>query len=57
VAVSGRHGTLSEIALALKTGKTVVGIRTFENIAGILRASTPEEVMEILESRLVPFPI
>jgi len=49
VAISGGHGTLSEIALALKTGKTVVGIRTFENIKGIIRAPAAEEVLRILE--------
>lgn len=50
VAISGGHGTLSEIALALKTGKTVVGIRTFENIEGMAAASTPREVVKILEA-------
>jgi len=50
IAISGGHGTLSEIALALKTGKTVVGIRTFENIEGIIRVSTLEEVLQILEA-------
>src|SRR5262249_13926888 len=30
VAVGGAYGTLSEIALALKTGKPVAGIRTWE---------------------------
>ncbi len=49
VAISGGHGTLSEIALALKTGKTVVGIKSFENIEGVVRASTPEEVLQILK--------
>jgi uncharacterized protein (TIGR00725 family) len=30
IAVGGAYGTLSEIALALKTGKPVVGIRSWE---------------------------
>lgn len=30
VAVGGEHGTLSEIAFALKLGKPVVGVRTWE---------------------------
>jgi uncharacterized protein (TIGR00725 family) len=53
VAVSGSHGTLSEIALGLKTGKTVVGIRTLEHIDGIVRASTPEMVIKLLESNRI----
>ena len=53
IAVSGGHGTLSEIALGLKAGKTVVGIRTFEHIEEIVRASTPEMVIEILESKKI----
>lgn len=38
IAVAGEYGTLSEIALALKAGKPVVGIETWE-IAGVRRAS------------------
>lgn len=30
IAVGGAHGTLSEIALALKTGVPVIGVRTWE---------------------------
>jgi uncharacterized protein (TIGR00725 family) len=37
IAVAGEYGTLSEIALALKAGKPVVGIGTWE-IAGVRRA-------------------
>lgn len=35
VAVGGRFGTLSEIALALKLGKPVVGINTWPGIEGV----------------------
>jgi len=55
VAISGGHGTLSEIALALKTGKKVVGIRSFENIEGVIRAATPEDVLQILEDNGLNF--
>jgi uncharacterized protein (TIGR00725 family) len=37
VAVAGEYGTLSEIALALKTGLRVVGLRSWE-IPGVLAA-------------------
>lgn len=40
VAVGGGYGTLSELALALKAGKTVVGLGTWE-IPGIVPAADP----------------
>jgi uncharacterized protein (TIGR00725 family) len=51
IAVGGEWGTLSEIALALKTGTPVVGLRTWDPIGGrdttdqVIRASTPEEAV------------
>jgi uncharacterized protein (TIGR00725 family) len=51
IAVSGEFGTLSEIALALKMGKPVVGLDTWElskasvTIDAIVRASTPAEAV------------
>jgi len=44
IAVGGAYGTLSEVALALKTGVPVVGIGSWE-IEGIERAATPEEAV------------
>jgi uncharacterized protein (TIGR00725 family) len=50
VAISGGDGTLSEIALALKMWKTVIGIKTWENISGVLYVDSPEEVLaKVLE--------
>lgn len=52
VAVAGEFGTLSEIALALKLGKPVVGLATWElvragrPVAGIVAAATPAEAAE-----------
>lgn len=46
IAVSGSYGTLSEIALALKMGKDVVGLHTWRNIAGVQHAETAEEAVE-----------
>lgn len=51
IAVRGEFGTLSEIALALKTGKPVVGLETWElskegaPVDPIHRVGTPEEAV------------
>jgi uncharacterized protein (TIGR00725 family) len=49
IAVSGEYGTLSEIAIALKLGKPVIGIQTWENIEGVAKAETAAEAMQKLE--------
>ncbi|HET8820505.1 MAG TPA: LOG family protein, partial [Thermoleophilaceae bacterium] len=41
IAVGGGYGTLSEIALALKAGKRVVGLGSWD-IEGVERVDTPE---------------
>jgi uncharacterized protein (TIGR00725 family) len=46
IAVAGEYGTLSEIAFALKMGKQVIGLGTWE-IPGIIRASSPLEALEL----------
>ena len=51
IAVGGEYGTLSEIAFALKMGKTVIGLHTWD-IPGIIKAETPMEAMEIALERL-----
>lgn len=45
IAVGGEWGTLSEIALALKLGKPVVGLRTWP----LHRAGAPEEAIVVSE--------
>jgi uncharacterized protein (TIGR00725 family) len=45
IAVGGGYGTLSEIALALRHGKPVVGIGSWE-IEGVLPADTPEAAVQ-----------
>ena len=44
IAVGGEYGTLSEIAFALKAGKPVIGLGSWE-IRGVIPASTPAEAM------------
>jgi len=46
VAIAGGYGTLSEIALALKTGKPVVGLETWKDIEGVQYVSTPSEAIQ-----------
>jgi uncharacterized protein (TIGR00725 family) len=45
VAVGGAYGTLSEIALALKAGKRVAGLATWE-IEGVIVARDPEAAVK-----------
>jgi uncharacterized protein (TIGR00725 family) len=53
IAISGEFGTLSEIALALKMGKPVVGIQTWElhkpdrTIDAVIRATSAKEAVEL----------
>jgi len=50
IAIAGEYGTLSEIAIALKLGRPVVGIGTWENIEGVIRAGSPAEaVRKVME--------
>jgi uncharacterized protein (TIGR00725 family) len=46
VAVGGSHGTLSEIAYALKRKKPVVGLGSWK-IPGVRRARSPEEAVRL----------
>jgi uncharacterized protein (TIGR00725 family) len=46
IAVAGGYGTLSEIALALKAGKRVVGLGTWE-IEGVVQAASPAEAVAL----------
>lgn len=45
IAVSGGYGTLSEVALALKAGKRVIGLGTWE-IDGVEAVADPEAAVE-----------
>jgi uncharacterized protein (TIGR00725 family) len=44
IAIGGSHGTLSEIAIALKTGRPVYGIKTW-GIEGVIPCSSPEDAV------------
>lgn len=45
IAVGGGHGTLSEIALALKMGIPVIGLGTWD-IPGVQQVSSPDEALK-----------
>jgi uncharacterized protein (TIGR00725 family) len=52
VAIGGGHGTLSEVALALKLGRPVVGLATWE-VHGIDHVPTPEAALARIAAVLV----
>ena len=45
IAISGEHGTLSEIAIGLKLQKTIIGLNTWD-IEGVIKVKTPAEAVE-----------
>jgi uncharacterized protein (TIGR00725 family) len=51
IAIGGAYGTLSEIAFALKAGKLVVGLGTWE-VEGVLAADSPAAAVETVLSDL-----
>lgn len=53
IAIDGSHGTLSEIGFALRMGKRVIGLQTWD-IAGVVRAESPEQALELVFEGLRP---
>ena len=47
IAIGGGHGTLSEIALALRAGTPVIGLGTWD-IPGVVSAVDPREVARLV---------
>jgi hypothetical protein len=47
IAIAGGHGTLSEIAFALKLGKRVVGLATWDVDLRIVRAASAAEAVQL----------
>lgn len=46
ISIGGSHGTLSEIALALKMWKPVVGLNTWKHLEDVYYVNTPQEAVE-----------
>ena len=54
VAVGGAFGTLSEIALALKMGKTVVSLGSWEISQDVLKADSPQQAVKMALKKRSP---
>lgn len=52
VAISGGYGTLSEISIALKIGKPVIGLGTWLHIEAVQYVTTSEEALRAVMSHL-----
>ncbi len=51
VAIAGEYGTLSEIALALKLGRPVIGLHTWPMIPDVIAVDNPAQAVEkVLDS-------
>lgn len=48
IAVGGKYGTLSEMAIALKTGKPVVSLGSWDLGPSVISAASPKEAVEKL---------
>jgi uncharacterized protein (TIGR00725 family) len=48
IALPGEHGTLSEVALALKIKRPVISLHSWE-IPGTIKAETPEDALRLLD--------
>jgi uncharacterized protein (TIGR00725 family) len=47
IALPGAYGTLSEVALALKLGKAVIGVNAWGDVKGVETARTPSEAVTL----------
>jgi len=47
IAIEGGYGTLSELAIALKIEKPVIGLRTWDVSSKILKAASPQEAVSM----------
>ena len=52
IAVGGEYGTLSEVALAVKAGKPVVGLGFAFEVPGVVAAASPEDAVSALLAAL-----
>ena len=52
IAVEGEYGTLSEIAVGLKLGRTVIALGSRHPVEGVVVATSPEAAVRLVRSRL-----
>ncbi|MGM0567590.1 MAG: TIGR00725 family protein [Elusimicrobiota bacterium] len=50
IAIDGRYGTLSEIALAKAIGRRVLGLITWDEVPGVESMGSVEEVADVLKN-------
>ena len=48
IAIAGGYGTLSEIGLALKIGRPVIGLGTWQDIDGVDYVETPDQAINMV---------
>ena len=53
IAVAGKHGTLSEMAMGMTLGKPVVGLGSWE-VEGVVSASNPDEAVRLALASIPP---
>ncbi len=53
IAIEGEHGTLSEIAVALKLGRPVIAIDSWPDIEGVVYVDTPEKAILEVFARIL----
>ena len=49
ISIAGGYGTLSEIALALKMNKVVIGLETWKDIRGVRYVSNPKDAIHSVD--------
>jgi len=47
IAIAGQYGTLSEIAFALQSGKSVIGLKSWTTISGVQVVQTPQQAVDL----------
>ena len=47
IAIEGEYGTLSEMAISLKLGKTVIQLNSWQEMTATLTASSPDEAVAL----------
>ena len=47
IAIAGQYGTLSEIAFALQSGKSVIGLKSWSTIPGVQVVQTPQQAIDL----------
>ena len=52
IAVSGGYGTLSEISIALKLGKPIIGLHTWPDMEGVEYVNNPEEAIDAMRKMM-----